>query len=268
MNDGLDPGHVHSSGRNVGREQRNNFTLSPAFQRGFASILGHTAMHRKGGHSQRLHRGGTPLCCKAVLHEHNAALGGAENLGKILVLRFELGLHNNVLRAFRCLKFIQSFFTSDVVHHRTVHIGLDQVVNVTVEGGRIEKNLTFPGDFVEQLLDLGGESHIRHPVGLVDDDHRNLIEPAFASIDQVKEPSRGRNSHVDPPLQVGDLAAHTCTTKKRGHPSSRPTGIRDKHLSDLFRQLPSWNQDQGLGCTRVRPLDPTQNGEPVGEGLP
>ncbi len=267
MDDRLDARDVHTACCDVCGEQGHDLTLRPTLQSALTSVLRHTAMHRKCRYAKGVHRVGGPFGAEAVLDENDRALAVFEESSEVLVLRLELRLDDNVACALRRLELIFAFNPADVVNHRVVHVLTHQVVDIAVERGREQEHLAWPGDVVEELSDLRGEPHVRHAVGLVDDNHRDLVEPGFTTVDEVEQTTGCRNRYVDAALKVRDLSGHACTTEERGDPTFGDTRIGNEDLGNLFGQLSRRDQNQGLRRPGVGSFDSTQDRETVGQRL-
>ena len=69
------------------------------------------------------------------------------------------------------------------------------------------------------LLDVGDEAHVEHPVGLVDDQQVAAGEQDLAAVEQVHQPAGRGDQHVDALLERLDLVAHL--TRRRSAAPSR-----------------------------------------------
>ena len=80
---------------------------------------------------------------------------------------------------------------------RRLLIAAHERVDRAVERGRVEQRLPGRGCAVEQGADRGEESHVRHAIGLVDDDDLHRAEVDFAALEEIGESPRTGDEHVD-----------------------------------------------------------------------
>ena len=81
--------------------------------------------------------------------------------------------------------------------YRVVLVVADQLVDRPVQGGREEEGLAGRAGPVDEAADHGEKAHVGHPVSLVDDHDVHVRQVDRAPLDQVGEPPRARDEHVD-----------------------------------------------------------------------
>ena len=60
----------------------------------------------------------------------------------------------------------------------------------------------------QDRLDVDDESHVEHPIGLVEDDGVDAVEPQLAAPDEVEHPTRRADHDLRAALEALDLLVH------------------------------------------------------------
>src|SRR5205823_4478860 len=105
-------------------------------------------------------------------------------------------------------------------------------------GGREEYGLPVGRRLHQDRLDVLGEPHVEHLVGLVQDDRRQLAQRQGAAADVVERPSRRRDHDVDAGVERAQLPADGLATVDRDDPRAQLAAVAVHRLGDLYRQLP------------------------------
>ena len=84
-----------------------------------------------------------------------------------------------------------------------------ETLDLLGNGGRKEKRLTFLRTFLDNASDIGKESHVEHPVYLVEDKHLEIVETNLTLLHEIKQSARRGDDDVSPFLQ--GLALCTVT---------------------------------------------------------
>ncbi len=119
-----------------------------------------------------------------------------------------------------------------------------QAPDVVRERGREHQVLAARREQRDDLLDVGQEAHVEHPVRLVKDEDLHLAEVRDLLPDQVEQPARGRDQDLDPTAQRLDLrihrdpAVHDGRAQGDGSPVGLDAGI------DLHRELAGRDEDE------------------------
>ena len=121
---------------------------------------------------------------------------------------------------------------------------------------------------VEDRLEVLGEAHVEHLVGLVEDDGGDLAQPQAAPVQQVQRPAGGRDDDVDAGLQRPQLADDRGAAVDREHPGAEVAAVAVQGLRHLDGELAGGHEDEAdrcaLGAVRGEHLEDRQ-GE--GRGL-
>jgi hypothetical protein len=148
------------------------------------------------------------------------------------------------------------------VRRRVRQVALDEDVDPVVERGREQQPLAHLRRAVHEALDAGQETEIGHVVGLVEDGDLHGAEVAVPLADEVLEPARAGDEHVDAAGEGLHLRVLADATEDRGglHPDGAGQRVDDR--GDLVGQLAGRHQDQ-----RARPLGlpPAVRGSQAGD---
>ena len=80
-----------------------------------------------------------------------------------------------------------------------------------------EQGLAIRRQLGADILDVGDEPHVEHPVRLVDDEHVAAGEQDLAALEQVHQAARRRDQHVDALFERLDLIAHLHAADQQRH---------------------------------------------------
>jgi len=120
-----------------------------------------------------------------------------------------------------------------------------QVTDFFRHRGGEEQGLPLGGEMFEDAADVREETHVKHPVGFVEDEHFQTVEVDVALIEVVEQPSGAGDDEVHTRAEFVNLwvEAHTAVnghTAELGVPSEFANG-----LVDLFGEFASGSDDQG-----------------------
>ena len=94
------------------------------------------------------------------------------------------------------------------------------------------------------FLDVGDEAHVEHAVGLVDHQQLAVGEHDLAAAEQVHQPARGGDQHVDALFERLHLIAHLNAADQQRHRERVVFAVFLEILGDLHRQLAGRLEDQ------------------------
>ena len=114
----------------------------------------------------------------------------------------------------------------------------------TVERRREQQRLTRLGCHVEQAADFGKESHVGHAVGFVDDDDFDRVERECALLDEIGEPARARDEHVDAAVELAALRLVADAAVDDADPARDRSGQRFELTTDLGGELTRRREDR------------------------
>ena len=153
------------------------------------------------------------------------------------------------------------------VAHRVALVATHERVDRAVERRREQQRLTGLRRLVEQALDHREEAHVGHAVGLVDDDDLDRVEADFAALDEVDEPARARDEHVDATAQGLQLRAEAGAAVDRGDPQLALPAEPLELAADLRGELAGGNEDEAGRALRRGATEPHGERDPEGDGL-
>ena len=131
---------------------------------------------------------------------------------------------------------------------------LDRLVQVLVgdlaDGGRHrrgeQRDLLVLGRVGQDPLDILGEAHLQHLVGLVEDEVVEVADVQGALLEVVDHPARRADDDVRATLEPGQLRAVGGAAVDREHVHGQMRAVTAERLGDLQRQLAGGRQHQRL----------------------
>ncbi len=109
---------------------------------------------------------------------------------------------------------------------------------------REEQRLAVGRQLGADFLDIGDEPHVEHAIGLVDHEQRAAGQQYLAALEQIHQPARGRDQHVDALFERGDLLRHVNTANQKGHVKLMIFTVFIKILGNLSGKLTGRLKDQ------------------------
>jgi hypothetical protein len=116
-----------------------------------------------------------------------------------------------------------------------------------IGGGIVAENSSvwrLAGQLLADELDVGDEAHVEHAVGLVDHQQVAAGEQDLAALEQVHQPARGGDQHVDALVERLDLVAHLHAADQQRHLEVVVGAVLLEVLGHLHRQLARRLEDQ------------------------
>ena len=124
---------------------------------------------------------------------------------------------------------------------------LDDIPDLLGHGGREKDGLAFFRRGLEDLLDIFAEAHIQHAIGLIKNDHLNLVQAQRATPDMIDQAARSSDDNLHAFLQLVELPL-VGSAAIDWHRMDAPLECRK--LVDLVRhlggQLARGTEDQNL----------------------
>ena len=131
--------------------------------------------------------------------------------------------------------------------------GVGEAADFGRHGGREEQGLAHLGQQADDALHIGYEAHVEHPVGLVDDQDFHVAEQQHAAVEQVDQPPRRRDQHVDAPVDELVLVVHGLAADDQRLGELVVLAVGVEILGDLGGELPGRLEDQRPGHPGARP---------------
>ena len=125
---------------------------------------------------------------------------------------------------------------SVLVDRGIVRVALGDASGLAVEGGGEEQRLARLRARGDDPVDRGPKAHVEHPVGLVEDQHPDVLERERAACEQILEPAGRRDQHVRRGGVLGLLDQADAAVDRR---DAQRAGVRDLAdvIDDLRREL-------------------------------
>ena len=125
-----------------------------------------------------------------------------------------------------------------------VHELLRELLDRRRHGRREQHGLALFGKFGADEFDIGDEPHVEHPVGLVDHQQFAAVEQDLAPLEQVHQPARGCDQHVDAIVERLDLVAHLDPADQQRELEIVVLAVFLEILRDLRREFARRGEDQ------------------------
>ena len=128
--------------------------------------------------------------------------------------------------------------------NRVAQQALRQLLDLRRHGRREQRRLARRMRRLGEAADVVDEAHVEHAVGLVEHQPRRLGQDHVLLADQVGEPARRGDQHVDARRDLADLAeARDAAEHQRGR-DMRALGQHAERFVDLHGELAGRNQHQ------------------------
>ena len=115
------------------------------------------------------------------------------------------------------------------------------------------------------------EAHVEHAVGLVEDEHLDIVEAHRAAVVEVEQAARRRHQHVDPARQRADLLADRHAADDQRRRDAEMAAVGGERIDDLAAELAGRRQHQHAAALRLQLLrvagEAMEDGEREGGGL-
>ena len=144
---------------------------------------------------------------------------------------------------------------------------LDQLVDITCEGGREQDRVPLCRSAVENSPHCGHEAHVSHAVGLVDHHRGGLAQVHHPALDEILETSRRRYEHVHTTAHHLDLGFDGDAAVDRVDTPTHGRGQRAQFRGDLLGEFTSRSEDQPVRQTWCSAAHPHQHRNPESESL-
>ena len=127
---------------------------------------------------------------------------------------------------------------------RVAQVALGDAGDGRRDGGREERRLALARGRRQDRLEVLGEAHVEHLVGLVEDDDLDAVEAQAAALEVVDRPARRRDDDVDAAPQPAQLLADRLAAVDRQDPGTELAAVLVECLGDLHRQLAGRDEDE------------------------
>lgn len=261
VDDARHPVDMDAAGSDVSGDERLHLSGLEGPERTVALVLIAAAMNGGGVHARTVELSRHPVRSMAGPREDDARsgitddLGGdAETLGGVEPPEVVDGIRDLLL-------------ARHLVTDRVPLVTTGQLGDRPVEGRREENGLAVGSNLVEKSTNLRKETHVRHPVCLVDDDHLDPPQVDGALIDEVGETPGGGNDEVDTLGECPPLGFVPDAAVDGREPPLLRLGEWGELTGDLLGELAGGGQDEGQRPTGLGSTEPSDEGEAEGERL-
>ena len=249
-------GHVDAAGQHVGGHQH----LQPAgaeVLQGLAALgLGAVRVDGVGGNADGSQSAGAVVGAALGLGEDDGA-GGVALLDHAVE---QLGLFGTIRTDDELLNFVSGLSAlGNLDYLGVVQQPEHHPILAAVDGGGKQKGLAVFGGGGDNLVHLGPKAHVKHAVGLVNDQSGHIGEVNGAPLHQVNQASRGGDAHVNASLQPVDLGSVGHAAQEHAYKVAGALANGHAGVGDLAGQLAGGGDDQQEG--------PLLSLGPVGQGV-
>ncbi len=225
---------VDSARGNIGGDEHRRLVDLEVVQRPLAGVLGLVAMDRLGTDA---------AVVQSLNQAIRPALGSREDdrashRQVIVQMRQERGLIVALDKIDRLFNIVGGGRHGGDLHvDRVIQQRIGQVANFRRHGGAKEKRLPLFGDFRHDLADIVDESHVKHAVGFVKDQHFDAAQIAAILLHQVEQSARRGNQDIDALSQRLDLGPLPDAAENNGRAQRHVFAIDAEAIGGLRRQF-------------------------------
>ena len=244
VEDGLDVVHVDAARGHVGGDEEFEAGLAELVHHAVALGLVHVAVQTFGGVALRVQ-----VFDEFVHH----ALGVAEDDAELEVVNVDEAGEDFDFPAAVHLEV--DLLDGGDGHGRLLHadvlrglgVALDEVADGPRHGGAEEDGLARGGRGLEDVLDVVAEAHVQHDVGLVEDEHLELVEAQGAALHVVHDAAGGADDNLRALAEADELAVvGLAAVDGQGVDAALKEGEFVDLFADLDGELAGGAEDEDL----------------------
>ena len=116
---------------------------------------------------------------------------------------------------------------------------------------RKERRLPRLGRGLQNGIEIVGEPHVEHLVGLVEDEHLQRIEPQRRALQVIERAAWRGDDDVGAAFEGADLLVHRRAAVKRQDREPHAFGVLVDRLGHLHRELAGRHQHEPAGLART-----------------
>ena len=116
---------------------------------------------------------------------------------------------------------------------------------------RKERRLPRVGRRLQNRVEVVGEAHVEHLVGLVEDQHLQRVEAQRVAPQVIERASRRRDDDVGAAFEGADLLVHRRAAVERQDGQPDALGVLVDRLGHLHRQLAGRDEHEAAGLARA-----------------
>ena len=209
-----------------------------------ALALVHAAVQRLGAVAAPVHRLGELVDLGARPAEHERRLRRLDVEDASERVRLVGPLHPVDGLADEGLVARLGLAAADLDLHRIALVALGDGVDAVRHRGREQHRLAVVRRALEDRLDVVGEAHVEHLVGLVEDHRADRVELERAAPDVVDGAARGRHDDVDATVEQLQLALDRLAAEHRDHLDAEFLAVLEHRLAHLHGEFAGRHQDE------------------------
>ena len=156
---------------------------------------------------------------------------------------------------------------ADLDLHRIVLVALGDRVDAMRQRRREEHGLAVVGRALEDRLDVVGEAHVEHLVGLVENHGADAVELERTAPDVVDRPAGRGDDDVDATVEHLQLALDRLAAEHRDHLDAELLAVLEHRLAHLDGELTGRHEDQDRRLGALGGVDAVQRRQCEGCGL-
>ena len=125
-----------------------------------------------------------------------------------------------------------------------VLVRVDNLGDVVVQSRTEEDRLTIVPAFIQDRAHWFHETHVSHPISLVQDNDANVIKAQCAPVKKIDQPPRAGDQYLHTAIEPPQLSPVGGASVDRQHPETSGVGECLQDSPDLLRELPGGCEDQ------------------------
>ena len=256
---------VNAAGQEIGGDEDTGGAGAELAHDEVPALLVHVAVHGGDGEVAALHLLGEPVDLAASVAEDDG-LGDGEGLVEVAK-----GVELPVLALDRDVKLLDTLkgelVALDEDTDGVAHELLGDLEDLNGHGGGEEDDLDTGGDELEDLVDLVLEAPGEHLVGLVEDEHLDIVGLEGLAAGHVVDAAGGADDNVDAGLELAHVLADVDTADGGVALDAEVVTEGDHDLLDLLGELTGGGEDKGLGLPEGG-VQLLEDGDGKSSGLP
>jgi hypothetical protein len=245
-------GNVDAARRDIGRDERAHAAAAQAGQRAIALVLVHVTVQRCGRVAFVLQLDGQRFGIPLRRHEDDAltlADVGEQPIEQPVLVRAIVGEMDALLdRDGRRSR------RTHVDAHRFARESRREPADRPVERCREQHRLPRGRRKRADPVDVFGEAHVQHAVGLVENEHLQFRQVDTPALDVVHQPAGCRDEHVDAAFDLAILRRIRRTAEHADRAEPDVLAITRRLRRHLLRELARWREHQHAGYADTAPL--------------
>ena len=237
---------IETTSGHVGGHQQVGDSTAQAAHHLVALLLVQTAVQSLGPVATAVHRLGQLVNLHTGSAEHQRRLGRLDVENPAERSRLVCPVHHVHPLRHQWGPALRRCGIADADAHRITEVTSSQTLDASRHGRREQHRLAVAGAAAQQLVEVVGEAHVEHLVGLVEHHHLEVIKRKGTAMQVIDRSAGRRHHHVDATVQTRQLPPDGLAPVDRQHSHTQTTAVLVDRLGYLHRQLAGGAQHQGL----------------------